>query len=56
MRILLGVVCIIGGAFYLFNLLQRRNSQDPWDYAMALKGIIGGIGLIVIGLFLLFSK
>lgn len=56
MKILLGIACIIGGGLYIYNLAIRRSkNNDPWNKVMFFKGYVGGIGLILLGIFLILS-
>jgi uncharacterized membrane protein HdeD (DUF308 family) len=54
----IGILCVIGGSLYLFYLFKRRSftKSDNWGLAMLIKGLLGGIGVIVLGIVLLISN
>ncbi|UOB16293.1 hypothetical protein [Abyssalbus ytuae] len=47
-----GLLLIVVGTIYLFFLFKRRNFREgnTWDKSMFIRGIIGGIFLIIIGI------
>ena len=55
---LIGILCVIGGIIYLSFLLKRRSfsKSDDWDFAMLIKGLLGGIGVTAIGIVLLIKN
>lgn len=55
MIILLGILFTIGGVLYIYHLIIKKP-EDIWDKTMMLKGYVGGVGLTLVGLALIFSQ
>ncbi|SFJ20276.1 hypothetical protein SAMN04487893_104107 [Myroides guanonis] len=55
MQIIYSLLCILGGSVYLIYLIKRKNrSTNLWDKSMELKGYLGGLIFIIIGIIMLY--
>lgn len=56
MELIYSLLCILGGSTYLFFVLKRKKKDtNAWDISMNIRGFIGGIMIIIIGI-ILFVK
>jgi len=55
---IIGVLFVIVGIIYLYFLVKRRwgYNSDGWNIMMLIKGLTGGVGLIVLGILLLIRN
>ena len=53
-EIILGVLFIIWGIYELIDMYKSQQSENFWR--VEFRGYVGGIGLISIGLFLIFDN
>jgi len=49
LSILIGVITL----YFVFKLNKKDNNL--WDISTSLKGLVGGLGLIIVGLITLFK-
>lgn len=55
MQIIYSLLCILGGSVYLIYLILRKNgSTNLWDKSMLLRGYVGGIIFVIMGIIILF--
>lgn len=55
MQIIYSLLCILGGSVYLIYLILRKNgSTNLWDKSMLLKGYVGGIIFVIMGIIMLY--
>lgn len=55
MQLLYSVLCILGGSAYLIYLFKRKNKKlNSWDKSMEIRGYIGGIIFLIIGIVMLY--
>lgn len=54
-KLLFGLGFLILSIIYLYFLFQRRSFKkgDEWDIAMLLKGVVGGVAFLLLGIILL---
>jgi hypothetical protein len=48
----IGIICVVLGVLYLIYVYRKRRlfDSDLWDFSMAIRGYIGGISLIILGI------
>ncbi len=55
MELIGGLLCIIVSSLYLLYLKKRDLSEsDLWDKSTIFKGYIGGVGIFIIGIILIY--
>ncbi|MCP1995053.1 hypothetical protein L1275_000814 [Flavobacterium sp. HSC-61S13] len=55
MQLIGGALCIIVSSIYLLYLKKRDLSEsDLWDKSTVFKGYIGGVGIFIIGVILMY--
>lgn len=54
-KIILGILAIIWGIYELIDTYKSQQSENTWINESA-RGYVGGIGLITVGLFLIFDN
>lgn len=55
MELIGGLLCIIVSSLYLLYLKKRDLSEsDLWDKSTVFKGYIGGVGILIIGVILIY--
>ncbi len=57
----LGFVCLVFGILYLVNLKKRLSKENTdninlFDKSMKLKGFAGGLGLVIIGILMIYEE
>lgn len=54
-NIIIGFCTVLLSMIYLINLYKRRKNNDLWEVSMKFKGLVGGIGFLVIGIILIIK-
>lgn len=55
MELIGGLLCIIVSSLYLLYLKKSDLSEsDLWDKSTVFKGYIGGVGILIIGVILIY--
>ena len=56
----IGFALLLFSLIYLFLLFKRNNKEiknlNVWDLSMLLKGVVGGILLLIIGILLFINE
>ena len=56
----IGFALLLFSLIYLFLLFKRNNKEiknlNAWDLSMLLKGVVGGILLLIIGILLFINE
>ncbi|MGQ8869820.1 hypothetical protein [Myroides sp. TSA_177.3] len=55
MELVYSILCILGSSVYLAYLFWKKNKDSNfWDKSMQIKGLLGGIGLFLMGIIMLY--
>jgi len=55
MELVYSILCILGGSIYLAYLFIKKNKDSNfWDKSMEIRGYIGGIIFLLIGIVMLY--
>lgn len=59
-HVTIGFALLLFSLIYLFLLFKRNNKEiknlNAWDLSMLLKGVVGGILLLIIGILLFINE
>lgn len=56
MELIVGIGCLVISIIYFIYLKKKDRENNFWDMSMSFRGTIGALGLLILGIVLIYKN